>query len=208
VQDANAHGNTGTTLLGAADAAVHASEWSRYGQALNGASSSPWWQMPAAVGDDVAGMSSGVPGSSALGHAGGAFAALGLANDVHDMTQNGVNVDNGMSATGNALGVGSYAAGTFGAAGGTAATVAAPLMAAAAGGLAVGGVMNSIADSEYALDENGMGTDDHWQDSIIEDAIANGEDPTSVWNIAKGTAAGTVGQIADVGRGIGNWLFD
>lgn len=204
VQTANDVANNGATLFGAADAGVQVLEHSIFNLFDDAANGARGLFSPA--GSAAADAASGLPGSKLLGHAGGALAALGLANDVHDMTQNGINVDNGLSATGNGLGLGAWAAGTFGAAGGGAATVAAPLMAAGAGGLAVGGLMNRIADSSYAMDEHGQGTDDRWQQSIIDDAIANGEDPTSTWNIIKGGAAGTAGQLVDTARGIGNWV--
>lgn len=61
-----------------------------------------------------------MPASGALGHFGGALAAFGLGANVGDMVQNGVTVDNALSATTNALSTGAWAASTLGAAGGTA----------------------------------------------------------------------------------------
>lgn len=217
VQDANTHSNNAVTLYGAADAFRQTSQWA---PAVQGGLSPSIGRLNAATtplnagnpltgatkhADDIVGLG-GNTASKFLGHAGGALAGLGLANDIYDMTQNGFTVDNTMSGAGNALGVGSWAAGTFGAAGGGLSTVAAPLMAAGAGGLAIGGLMNSIADSKYALDENGQGTDDRWQQGIIDRAIANGEDPSSFGNVVLGGLAGTAGQIVDVGKGIGGAL--
>lgn len=148
---------------------------------------------------DVAGTAPGVMKSASpfMSGFGGGLAAFGLGWDAADIATNGLNVDNGLSATGNALGVGSTIATAAGA------TTAAPLLAAGSAGLAIGGAMNSVADSDYNFlkDEQGRGTDDRWQQAIIDNAIANGEDPASTWNIIKGGTVGTAGQIIDAGAG-------
>ena len=162
------------------------------------------------AGLDVAGNQPGWMGaaSGALGAVGGGLAAFGLGWDIADIATNGLGVDNGLSAAGNAMGTGSFLAsvGAFGT--GATATAAAPLLAAGAGGLAVGGIMNSIADSDYNLfqDEQGRGTDDRWQQAIIDNAIANGEDPSSLGNVVLGGLAGTAGQLVDVAGGIGGGI--
>ena len=100
-----------------------------------------------------------------------------------------------------------------------------PVAAAVGGGLAagvaIGTGINNLADSEYNpyMDEQGQNTADRWQQSIVDEAIANGEDPGSVWNVTKGTVAGMAGTIGNgvaaganaVGsglRGAWNWATD
>lgn len=77
--------------------------------------------------------------------------------------------------------------------------IAATVGAGLAAGVTIGNGINSLADSEYNpfMDEQGRGTDDRWQQSIIDNAIANGEDPSSTWNVIKGGLAGTAGTLID-----------
>ena len=147
---------------------------------------------------DVAGTAPGAmqAASPFMSGFGGGLAAFGLGWDIADIADNGLNADNGLSATGNALGVGSTVATLAG-------STAAPVLAAGSAGLAVGGLMNNLADSDYNLlqDEQGRGTDDRWIDSYIESVNDRGGDPTSLGNIAMGGLVGTAGQLVDVGAG-------
>ncbi len=179
----NAAGVTGA-VLDAATVDRATAPWSTGGKALG------------STGQNIAGV------SSALGLITGAY---GMGKAGADMAQNGVNIQNGADMAFNAAGTTAGAIGLSGATG-AASTVAAPLLGAAAAGYGVGGVINSIADSEYAVDENGQGTDDRLQQQVIDEAIARGEDPTSLANIAKGTLYGTAGQIWDAGRAATNWV--
>lgn len=153
------------------------------------------------VGQNVSGV------SGALGYMTGAY---GMGKAGADMYQNGIGVQNSADMGFNALSTYGGGASLLGSTSWTG-----PVAGAAAAGYGIGNVMNSIADSEYGTreDANGhrVGTDDEWQQAIIDDAIARGEDPSSFTNIVKGGLAGTAGQILDVGRGVGNWvgsLFD
>jgi hypothetical protein len=147
--------------------------------------------------------------SNAATNVAGVSGALGLITGMWgmgkagvDMADNGVGLQNSTDMAFNTAGAGAGLGTLLGASG-----PAAPLAAAAATGYGIGNVVNSVADSQYALDANGQGLDDRVQDSIIQDAIANGEDPESFSNIVQGTVAGSVGQIADAGRGAWNWAF-
>jgi hypothetical protein len=152
----------------------------------------------------------GLPGSKPLGHVGGALSALGLANDVHDMTQNGLNVNNGLSATSNALGLGSWAAGTFGAAGGTAATTAAPLMAAGAAGLTLGTAGNEYAKELGWAGKGSDGKNRSWSDMAGDWGAAGYEKgghwlgiPALAGGILVGGAGAAVTGTMAAGRAVG-----
>jgi hypothetical protein len=201
VRGAHNEANNAATLYGGADAMTKVIE---HGMGTSFGMTS----------QQAANSARGLPGSGALGHVGGALAALGLANDIHDMTQNGINADNGISATSNALGVGAWGAGAFGAAGGTAATVAAPLMAAGAAGLTLGSASNSFMSDMGWLGQNSDGTGRSWSDmagdwGAAADEWAGGGTLGTVAGVGAtlaGSLVGTAGTIATaplvIGRGI------
>lgn len=136
---------------------------------------------------------------------GGTLSGVGMIQAGMDMSENGLNVENGMNMFNNAVGLASVLPGP---------------QAAVAGayslGNAIGNVANYAADSEYGkwrTDAQGrpIGSDDLWQQQLIDEAIANGEDPSSAWNMIKGTAYGTFGQLADATMavpGIAGALWD
>jgi hypothetical protein len=156
--------------------------------------------------------------------------------DVADMVTNGLTGDNVTSAMTNGLGAGAWGAGTLGAAGGTAATVAAPLMAAGAAGVTVGGYGNDVVEDlgwlgeSDSVDKNGRRKNRNWSDLAADWAYNADSTAGAVGKflagsiIGAGGAAGTAvigagravaGAATDggnaVGRAIGLWgspLFD
>lgn len=159
---------------------------------------------------------SGLPGSKVLGHAGGALSAIGLLDNVYDMTQNGVDANNGMNAASNALNVGSWGAATFGAAGGAASTVAAPLMAAGAAGLSLGMASNSYMSEKGWLGNNENGTGRSWSDmagdwgTSWDEAAGGGALGTAagIAGVLAGSVVGTAGTIATAPMVIGHGLWN
>lgn len=191
-----------------------------------GAADQSWQTLQNMMGEAVglnpaqnAASTTGLPGSKMLGHVGGAISALGLADNIYDMSQNGLNVGNGMNAASNALNVGSWGAATFGAAGGAASTVAAPLMAAGAAGLSLGMASNDfIADMGWL---GGHGSDPNkkgrsWSEmagdwgAAADDWAGGGALGTAagIGATLAGSVVGTAGTIASaplvIGRGLWN----
>lgn len=158
-----------------------------------------------------------LPGSTALGHAGGAVSALGLVDNIYDMSQNGLNATNGLSAASNALNVGSWGAATFGAAGGAASTVAAPLMAAGAAGISLGMASNDwIADKGILGKDEATGKGRSWSDmaadwgTAADDAVGGGALGTAAGIAATlgGSIVGTAGTILTAPLVIGEGIVD
>lgn len=126
----------------------------------------------------------GIPGSNVLGPIGGALAALGLANDIADMSKRGINAENGLDALGNGLGVGAWLAGS---------TPAGLLMGAGAGGMAVGNASNNFIADTGVLGKNVDRSSRNWSDMAADWGTAADE---AVGGGALGTAAGLGATVA------------
>lgn len=166
VANANGAANTEVTAFGGLDALTKAD------QARKGAAAP-----------------SGLPGSGPLGYIGGALAALGLANDVYDMSKRGVNGENGLNATSNALGVASMIPGPVG-----------MVAASGAAGMAFGSQSNKMVADSGLLGENVDGSSRNWSDMAADWGTAADE---AVGGGALGTVAGVGATLAGSAVGTG-----
>ena len=186
-------------------------------QSMQDANSSVNNAATVAGGLDVASQATGqgaIPGSGALGHVGGVLAALGLANDLYGISQDGLTNGNGTSAVGNGLGLGAYIAGS---------SPAGMVMAAGAGGMALGNMSNSmisdsglLGDNEYEHDADGNPVGRSWSDMAADwgtsaDEWAGGGN----WGTAAGLAAtaagsfvGTAGTIATAAPSVAHGAYE
>jgi hypothetical protein len=94
-------GNTATTALGGVDAFARAKQANMYfGKGLQGVRNAASVQF----GHSAMKAAPGIPGSSAIGVAGAGLSLLGFGNDLWDIGQNGLGVENGLSAATNVTG--------------------------------------------------------------------------------------------------------
>jgi hypothetical protein len=195
--------NSATTNLGAVDAALKAKEATR----LVDISAKAVPHGAAYKAADAAGY--GLPGSGALGHVGGALAAFGFGMDIANIVENGLTGDNMTSALTNGLGAGSWMAGTAGVAGGAASTVAAPLMAAGAGGLTVGSYGNGVVEKlgwlgkSGEVDKNGEQKNRNWSDLAADWAYDADSTAGTIAGFVAGTVAGGIGAAGTAVYGAG-----
>lgn len=154
VSRAASDGNNGGTVLGAVDAACHAPSATQVTRSV----------MRTGFGAEAALGARSLPMSGMLSYAGGALSALGLADNVYDMAENGANANNVTNAASNVLNVASSGAAIFGAEGGAAATTLGPLAAAGALGLTIGSVGNASAKRRGWAGQNDEGENRSWSE--------------------------------------------
>jgi hypothetical protein len=146
-----------------------------------------------------------LPGSKLMGPIGGALAGLGLANDITDMTERGINSENGLNAVGNALSLASLIPGPAGA-----------LSAAASGGLAIGSASNDFVSDRGWLGQNVDGSNRSWSDmaadwgTSAEEAVGGGGLGTAAGLAATGVGSlvGMYGTVASAPLVVGDMALD
>ena len=186
------------------------------------------------VADAALAAGGGGLGGSWLGPLGGALAAVGLAQDVGDISEQGLNADNGLSAAGNAMGLGSFGLGALantpmmanwalGGASGGAALAGAGGLSATMGGIAAAGTGAVCAAGSAVLAAGaagvGLGTasNQFMSDTGLLGENADGTGRSwSDWGadtavdadqwVAEATGSETLGTIAGLGTCLGTSL--